>query len=418
MARKWHTFHRTVESFFLKPIQSRVGVFRRRAYRLLVLLVLGIFLSVGISPVLSQIPVNQSQNVAEELVEQGRNYYENGQVSEAINSLQRAIEIFSVSNNQRDWHNLAITSTNLSRIFQELGQYTRACNTLEQVLKPDLQFCQDQEFTEEDLEEVSETFPQLPAHIQVPFWRSFGDVLRAIGKLKESEIVLEKALNLTDESNALAATILSLGNTYRAWGNLERDRLAEPKYEYIPWRCEEMTLPNEALKDYEEADKKYKWIINNGESIQEKLRIKAKLNRLSLLLKLKNWQEADNLSSQIKLNDLPKSQSRVNARINYAKSLACIEQKYPQATHSWTDITQQIHAAIEDAEDLEAKRDLNDRHSLSYAIGNLGGLYEYLGQLETKPEVPEFKKLCQKEQEFSKKSSMFDSGGFISCPAE
>ncbi len=405
MARKRHTFHRPVESFFLRFIHSWAGFFRRSGSRLLVLLVLGIFLSVGIPPVLSQIPVNQSQNVAEELVEEGRSYYENGQVSEAVNSLQQAVEIFEA---QKDWNNLAITSTNLSRIFQELGLYTRACSTLIQALgldsvpaqEPDSGFCQDKELTPEELKKGRE----LPIQIQVPVWRSLGDVLRAIGRLNESEIVLQEALNLADQPNAIAATGLSLGNTYRAWGNLERARQAEPKYEYIPWRCEEITLPDEALKHYEKADEQYQQVIDNDESIQEKLRIKAKLNRLSLLLELEKWQEANNLSSQINIDDLPKSQSRVYARINYAKSLACLQQKYPQATHSWAEITHQIHAAIQDSEDLEAKRDLEDRHSLSYAIGNLGGLYEYLGQLETKPEVPEFKQLCQKEQEFRKKA--------------
>ena len=122
------------------------------------------------------------------------------------------------------------------------------------------------------------------------------------------------------------------------------------------------------------------------------------------MLAQNHWQEANNLSSQIKIDNLPQSQSRVYARINYAKSLACLQQKYPQAKNSWTDITQQIHAAIQDSEDLEAKRDLENRHSSSYAIGNLGGLYEYLGQLESKPEVSEFNKLCQKEQGFRKKA--------------
>lgn len=406
MARKWHTFHRAVESFFLRLIHSWAGFFRRSGYRLLVLLVLGIFLSVGISPVLSQIPVNQSQKVAEELVKEGRSYYKNGQVSEAVNSLQQAVEIFAA---QRDWNNLAITSTNLSRIFQELGLYARACSTLVQALgldsvaarEPDSDFCQNKELTPEELKKGR----KLSDHIQVSVWRSLGDVLRAVGRLKESKIVLQEALNLADDSNARAATLLSLGNTYRAWGNLERDRVAEPKYEYMPWRCEEITLPDKALKHYAKAERQYQQVIENGDrSIQEKLRIKARLNRLSLLLELKKWQEADNLSARINIEDLPKSQSRVYARINYAKSLACLQQKYPQAKHSWKDITRQIHAAIQESEDLEAQRDLEDKHSLSYAIGNLGGLYEYLGQLESKPEVPEFKQFCQEEQGFSKKA--------------
>ena len=404
MARKWHTFQRAVESFFLRLIHLWVGLFRRSGYRLLVLLVLGIFLSARISPVLSQMPVNQSQKAAEELVEEGKNYYENGKVSEAVNSLQLAVEKFKT---RKDWNNLAITSTNLSRIFQELGQYTRACNTLVSAIGFDLQFCQDREFIQKDLDVFSATFQQLPEHIQVPVWRSLGDVLRAIGRLEESKIVLNKGLSLTGKlPNAQAATKLSLGNTYRAWGNLERDRQAEPKYEDIPWRCEEISLPEEALKHYEQADLQYQQAIKNGDrSIHERLRIKAKLNRLSLLLERGKWQEANDLSSEINIKDLPPGQSRVYARINYAKSLACLQQqKDLQAKHSWKDITQQIYAAIQESKNLERERELEDRHLLSYAIGNLGGLYEYLDWIEPKPEVPEFKELCQKEQEFSKKA--------------
>lgn len=413
MARKWHTFHRAVESFFLRLIHLWVGLFRRSGYRLLVLLVLGIFLSARISPVLSQMPVNQSQKAAEELVQEGKNYYTNGQVSEAVNSLQRALDKFKA---REDWNNLAITSTNLSRIFQELGQYTRACNTLIQAQELDSDFCQNRELTSKDLKKGR----KLPDLIQVSIWRSLGDVLRAIGRLKDSETVLQEALNLADEladePNAKAATLLSLGNTYRAQGNLIRDRVAEPKYEYMPWRCEEITRPakDEALEaqykkadeEYKKADEKYSQVIANNESIQERLRIKAKLNRLSLLLERGKWQEANDLSSEINIKDLPPGQSRVYARINYAKSLACLQQKYPQAHHSWADITDQIHAAIEESKNLERERELEDsRHLLSYAIGNLGGLYEYLEQVQPKPQVTEFvEELCQKEQEFSKKA--------------
>lgn len=407
MARKWHTFYRAVESFFLRLIQLWVGFYRRRGYRLLVLLVLGIFLSVRISPVLSQMPINQSQKAAEELVQEGKNYYENGQISKAVNSLQLAVEKFK---NRKDWNNLAITSTNLSRIFQELGQYTRACDTLVSVIGFELQFCQAQNFTNKDryLEKVNATFQELPEQIQVPVWRSLGDVLRTLGRLEESKIVLTKGLSLAEKlPNARAATMLSLGNTYRAEGNLIRDRQTEPKYEDIPWRCEEISLPEEALKHYEQADIQYQQAIKNGDrSIQEKLRIKAKLNRLSLLLERGKWQKANDLSSEINIDVLPKkSQSIVYARINYAKSLACLQQQKDfQATHSWKYIADQIHAAIKESTNLERERELEDRHLLSYAIGNLGGLYEYLNRLEPKPEVPEFEELCQKEEEFNKKA--------------
>ncbi|MDJ0688731.1 MAG: CHAT domain-containing protein [Xenococcaceae cyanobacterium MO_188.B32] len=465
MARKWHTFHRTVESFFLKLIPLWVSFVKRRAYRLMVLLVLGIFLSVDILPGLSQIPVNQSQNGAEELVEQGSICYETeqfsevleslppeeraqklveqgqicygkGQISEAVNYLQRAIDNFET---RRDWNNLAITSTNLSRIFQELGQYTRACSTLEQALEPDLQFCQDQDSTEENPEEVNKTLPQLPDRIQVVVWRSFGDVLRVIGKLKESEIVLEKALNLTDEPNALAATRLSLGNTYRAWGNLERDRRAEPKYEYIPWRCENQGTFNQEIQGYyDEARRRYEKVIireppseeDNSSAHKEKYQqlvitqskesslsakeIKAQLNLLSLLVQTGEVDYAQKLSEFIQISHLPtKLKSRISrvtvyAQINFAKSLACLKQKISTDNLSeeqiklvsWENINNLLETAFQDAEELE------DRRAASYALGDRGGLYEYLGWLDEQPQQEKkaeesraAQKLCQDTQE-------------------
>ncbi len=464
MARKWHTFYRPVESFFLKPIPSRAGFVRRRAYRLLVLLVLGLFLSVGISPVFSQIPFNQSQNGAEELVEQGQICYENeqvseavnslsleelveqgqicyekGQISEAVNSLQRAIEIFKTQN---DWANLAITSTNLSRIFQELGQYTRSCSTLEQVLKTDLQFCQDQEFTEENLEKVSKTFQQLPDRIQVPFWRSFGDVLRVIGRLKESEMILNKSLSLAEKlpndpmsrrSNAQAAALLSLGNTYRAWGNLERDRLAEPKYEYIPWRCENQGTFNQEIQGYyDEARRRYEKVIireppseeddpsaqkekyqqlvikQSKESSLSAKEIKAQLNLLSLLVEIGEVDYAQKLSEFIQLSHLPMSRVRVYSYINLAKSLTCLKQKISTDNLSeeqiqllsWENINNLLATAFQNAKKLE------DRRAASYALGDRGGLYEYLGWLYEQPQqekkVEESQgeqKLCQESQQ-------------------
>lgn len=425
-------------------------------HRLLVLLVLGIFLSVGIPPVWSQISVSLSQNGAEELVEEGSNCYENeqlsealeswppeklvnegrscyekGQVSEAVESLEKAREIFPTQGN---WHNLAITSTNLSRIFQELGQHTRACSTLVQALGLDLQFCQDKKFTQENLEEVSETFPQLPARIQVPVWRSFGDVLRAIGKLKESEIVLKEALNLANEPNAEAATRLSLGNTYRAMGNLERDRQAEPKYEYMPWRCESQENFNQEIQAYyQKATRKYEQVIirespneedDSSERKEEYQRlvikqskelplsaqeIKAQLNLLSLLVETGKVNYAKNLSEFIQPSHLPKSRVRVYAYINLAKSLACLKQKIPTDNFSekqtkllsWEEINNLLETAFQDAKKLE------DRRAASYALGNRGGLYEYFGWLDeqlqqekkTKELSQEAQNLCQYGQE-------------------
>ena len=105
MARKWHLFYSALGSILEKTSGKRY----------LILFLLSIFLTTGVTPVLSQIPVEN----ARQLVQQGEADYRAGEFVSAANYLEEAVQLFQA---QSDWQNLAITLTNLGRLQLSLGK--------------------------------------------------------------------------------------------------------------------------------------------------------------------------------------------------------------------------------------------------------------------------------------------------------
>jgi CHAT domain-containing protein len=134
-------------------------------------------------------------------------------------------------------------------------------------------------------------------------------------------------------------------------------------------------LPETAKNFYQEAEKKYRQVLEIERSQSSTTAIKAQLNLLRLLTTNGKWSEAQKLSQEIKLSQLPNGRTKVYAEINLGKSLACLEQKFSAENTSWNEIARLIETAIQDSEKLQDKR------SQSYAVGNLGGLYEYFALL-------------------------------------
>ncbi|NJL81460.1 MAG: tetratricopeptide repeat protein [Richelia sp. SM2_1_7] len=292
MARKRFVFLSAVESFVLKLVHQFKSelIFRRWGYRRSSCVRCYwecFFLLLTIPPVLSQMSSAGRNNLSIEqvsqLVEQGRQHYENGEFEKAIESLQQAAKNFE---KQKDWGNLASTLSNLglsqlelgqssaafksweeaekyfariknqpgitkSRVYQaqalqSLGLYYRACELLTTTaLHKSLQ-CDalDEKVNTENKDSLITNWDLLAdaikeekdKSIQIIVWRSLGDVLRVIGDLDNSQKALENGLNVAQSEKQELAIHLSLGNTFRAKGNLERDRRSSPIYDYMPWR--------------------------------------------------------------------------------------------------------------------------------------------------------------------------------------
>ena len=286
--------------------------------------------------------------------------------------------------------------------------------------------------------------------LQVVISLNLGDVLRAIGKLDESKYVLEeilkevKSFQDTKIKKAESAILLNLGNTFRAIGNLERDRRSSPVYDYMPWHFMKGLVPGKALDFYRCADSYYQQAIDKSTS-STTTRIKAQLNRLSLLLDMlrsdkdnsdntelgskmvgkdrcresemkgrgekglpmnatwykDRWRKtAKTLSEEIKISDLPPGKTRIYARINLSKNLAYLQQESNQDTPSYKKIINQVKKAIKEAKELE--KGMKNKYTTSYALGNLGGLYEYLASQLEKPQQQKKalnKQVCENAQE-------------------
>ena len=91
---------------------------------------IGLFLTTRIMPGLTQLPLGNVPN-AQNLVQQGRNYYEAEQFHQAINNLEQAADIFAELG---ELEKEAITRANLSLAYQQLGNWQEAQNAISKSL--------------------------------------------------------------------------------------------------------------------------------------------------------------------------------------------------------------------------------------------------------------------------------------------
>ena len=228
---------------------------------------------------------------------------------------------------------------------------------------------------------VEKTLDYLPDNLKFKSLISLGNVFRTTGDLANSEKFLQQGLELAESANSLkniTTSYFSLADTWQTWGNLERERELPIRYKYFPWRCEinkSLSLSETTSSFYEKGETKYRQVLESQKVISLTTGIKAQLNLLKLLITNRKWSEAEELSRKIQLSNLANSRTKVYAYINFAKSLACLKQQNSLENSSWEKITNLIKTAIQDAKELQDKR------AKSYAMGNLGGLYEYFALL-------------------------------------
>ncbi|EDX73893.1 tetratricopeptide repeat domain protein [Coleofasciculus chthonoplastes PCC 7420] len=292
---------------------------------------------------------------AVELVQVGLQRYQSGKFAAAVTAWQQAADLFA---SLGDSLNQAMVLSNLALAYQQLGQWTPANQAIEkslhllqtetasrdrttvlaQVLNTQgkLQLAQGQpEQALKTWEEATETYQQVGDDIGVvrslmnqaqalrvlgfyPRVRatleqvnqrlqnqpdssikaagllSFGDTLRLVGDLEESETVLQESLAIAqtlDLSSGITAAFLSLGNTAYSQGELKA-----------------------AIEFYQNAI---------ASSVSPTTTLQVQLNQLRLLIELENWTDAEALAEKIqsKFANLPINRSSIYARINFSQSL-------------------------------------------------------------------------------------------------
>jgi CHAT domain-containing protein len=225
------------------------------------------------------------------------------------------------------------------------------------------------------LEQIQESLREQP-ELQSIGLRTLGNLLRQTGDLEASQTKLEEALAIAQAQGLpqeQSLTLISLGNTIRAYTKKEQQQdWQQTVLNYYHEAADLATIPL--------------------------LKIQAQLNQLSLLVETQQWDQSQSLWQQIPtpLNHLNPSRPAIYAQVNLAKNLACLKLKQKTANcplqevtekefsdfnsdldqPSWQQIIQLLNQAAQKAQVLP------DRRSQSYALGNLGQVYEAMTEIE------------------------------------
>lgn len=268
-----------------------------------------------------------AQILAQALNNQGSLQFTQGKTEQALNTWQQATAAYTKA---ADTVGITRSLINQAQAQQALGLFRRAVTTLNQ---------------------ANQTLQQQPnSAIKVAGLRSLGNALRIVGNLSQSQQILQQSLQLAQQLGSpqeIAATLASLGNTVRSQQN-----------------------PQAALAYYQQAAS-----VSPTASTQ----LQAQLNQLSLLLETGDLGAAQALLPQIQsqLASVPTSQTKVYARITLAQNLIRLQQAQSKAqtgVPSWLEIGKLLASAVQEAKYLQ------DPRATSYALGNLGGLYEQTQQ--------------------------------------
>ncbi|HIK33112.1 MAG TPA: CHAT domain-containing protein [Oscillatoriales cyanobacterium M4454_W2019_049] len=386
------------------------------------------------------------------LIQQSRQRYEAGQFAEAAKLLQQAADEFAA---KEDLQNQAIALSNLSLSYQKLGQWEAAKEAIDastnllrssHINAPDI-LAQtlhirgqlflatgQPEVALETWEEATNIYEKandetgaIASRInQAEALQSMGLYRTALDRLREVIAIIEKQ----PDSPLTAKALLSLGNTLRASGQLEKmvkaeaeeSKKAEEEEPFIENSgailileksleiAQSLNLPQIEADAYLTLGNSYQSLAQNANEVDDiekfndaldraierykkaaavpeasqTTKIQANLNLLSLLVSKQQWSQMeevwDTVSTQIE--GLPPSRQSVFARVNLAKQALELWQKRDDLAENNitgafdTQAAELLRTAVQQAKQLE------DSRAESFALGTLGTLYEQKNQLE------------------------------------
>ncbi len=379
------------------------------------------FLCVAVPPIFAQAPridtaisnSPSSSTQTQNLVQQGKSLYDAGQFAQAVKLLQQAAEDFKAS---RDELSQAMTLSNLSLAYQQLGQWEQANQAIAQSLNL-LQSKQNKNTSKERSHILAQSLDvqgklqlaQGQAEAALTTWQQAANIysriddnagvtrnsinqaqsMQALGLYRQAQKTLtqaNQALQKQPDSVLKATGLRSLGNVFRVVGNLTASRqileqsltVAKKSSSHQAIADTLLSLGNTARAQQKISEALSFYQLSTSASTSPATRIQAQLNQLSLLVDTKKWYEAEVLYAQIQpqFANLPPSRMAVYAQINLAQSLTQLKQRSTGNTPSWQDISQLLAKSVRQA------RGLQDGRAISYALGNLGKLYEQTGQWE------------------------------------
>nr|MCU0534190.1 tetratricopeptide repeat protein [Hydrococcus sp. Prado102] len=354
----------------------------------------------------SQLAVNlvtnqtNSSDATENLIQQGKTFYEAGRYTEAVKSLQQAATTFKSSG---DDLRLAITLSNLSLAYQQLGQWNEAEDAIAQSLDLLENSIQNPKSKIQNLEilaqslEVKGRLQWSRGQAQAAFdsWQQAASTYARVGnqageigsRIKQAQalqslglyrqaqktlIEVKQALQDQPDSALKASGLRSLGNVFRVLGDLKASRQALEQSLTVAKAVESQdaiaqtlfALGNTARTQKETTALEFYQQAAIA-SPSSTIRLQAQLQQLSLLLDNQQFQSVQALLPQIQseIDRLPPSRVAIYATVDFAQSLM-------RFTPGREDIARLLVTAVREA------KNLGDERAISFALGNLGQLYE------------------------------------------
>ena len=248
-----------------------------------------------------------------------------GETEAALETWQTAAKTYELAGDQQGQLGATI---NQAQALQTLGLYRRSRATLEQV--------------NQQMQSQPDTL------LKATGLRSLGVALQVVGDLDSSREVLQQSLAINQKlggNSAVASTLFSLGNTARA------DQQLEAAIDYYQQAASLATAP-----------------LDKSEAL---------LSQLEVYIEAQQLNQAQALLPQLEetVKNLSPSRMSVYARVNLAENLikAGLGRLSPRSNSR--EVAQLLATAIQQAQQLK------DSRAESYAVGQLGKLYEQTGQL-------------------------------------
>ncbi len=316
---------------------------------------------------LAQVSSNPLQQ-AEIFVQRGQEQLNQGQASEALQSWQQATQIYR---QLKDDEGITGSLINQSVALQSLGLSPRACNILVEALKLNSGICDTSSRQANEEAQLLAIFEkQTPSSVNLLGLQNLGNILRRLGKLSESEKVLQTTLLLSQQTSNFdnSSVLLSLGNTKFAFYKQLKD-----KYVQIEEPAFQKTIFNVIEQKALEATDIYQQIIHT-EHTSTSVKLQSLLQKLNLLLDFSKRSNNNQYENQIKaivsilsnnssFFDKISASESIYARLNFANSLNKIPDK-------------NLHLlAIKYASNaLKTANHLQNKRLISYSLGTLGKL--------------------------------------------
>lgn len=343
-----------------------------------------------------------------QLVQQGRQYYRDGQWQAALTVWQQAEDAYKA---QGDVLNQAMVLSNIALAYQELDQLSEAQASVDaslelldavaptavrsRILAQTLNTQAGLQLAQGQARQALNTWQQATA-----LYRQLGEdsgviqslinqaqALRALGFYRRAQDTLEEVdAQLATQPNSLikAVGLYNLGNTLRLIGQLEDSQVALGKSLAIAEVLESPPDINAALfslgntartgGQYPAALAFYEEAATTATNTTE--RFQAQVNQLAMSIELGERSNPRKLWPKIydQVDQLPPSHTGLYVQMSFAQSLIKFRQQTTQGVADLPTIAQLLARVRQQAQDL------GDRRAESYALGYLGSLYEQTEQ--------------------------------------